>query len=754
MVKKWLFGSSAKDNASTVSRGDTKSTLSAWTTTSTTDAPTDAETSSASPAEDVALSLHPLPSRDGLIAKITPPREPSKPLAHVPCDIVLVIDVSGSMGCAAPVPTNPGEKAENNGLSVLDLVKHAARTILETMGDEDRLGIVTFASRAKVVQKLTPMTAKNKKLAEKNVEGMRPVDATNLWHGLLEGVKLFKEGGEANTGRVPAIMVLTDGMPNHMCPVQGYVPKLRGMEQLPASVHTFGFGYSLRSGLLKSIAEIGGGNYAFIPDAGMIGTVFVHAVANLQATYAVNATLRLTYPAAMDLEETTGDSVDKQEVLTLPDEDGEPKQLSISLGNLQYGQSRDIYLTVKAPKDLSEEGSNIIASLEFSRMTSTVYKKPTAYSLLSATTLPESEIAYHISRSQIVSFLSSIIPIREDGEHEALPEITPSKIQQLESLVKDLPAAAFPSDPQNKSLLEDLAGAQPRGQVTLALSTPEYYTKWGVHYLPSLLNAHARQVCNSFKDSGPLLYGADSPLFIACRDKLDAAFDNLPAPTPSNNHGHFRGGGGGGVSHRGRIKMSSYNSASGVCFAASTPVRLASGREVPIRRMRRGVAVQSPSGPRRVVAVLKTLVQREVMCRVGGLVVTPWHPVSLDGGKSWVFPADAASRRPVRYTGSVYSLLLQPDRDIAAHAVSVAGVLGVTLGHGMLSGGDARAHRFFGDYGKVVRGLRRIGVRRNGVAIGGGVSRDPRTGLVRGFKSVKKRVLIFRGGKTAGKVRA
>lgn len=54
------------------------------------------------------------------------------------------------------------------------------------------------------------------------------------------------------------------------CPVQGYVPKLRGMEQLPASVHTFGFGYSLRSGLLKSIAEIGGGNYAFIPDAGMI----------------------------------------------------------------------------------------------------------------------------------------------------------------------------------------------------------------------------------------------------------------------------------------------------------------------------------------------------------------------------------------------------------------------------------------------------------------------------------------------------
>jgi hypothetical protein len=42
------------------------------------------------------------------------------------------------------------------------------------------------------------------------------------------------------------------------------------MEQLPATISTFGFGYDLRSGLLKSIAEISGGDYSFIPDAGMI----------------------------------------------------------------------------------------------------------------------------------------------------------------------------------------------------------------------------------------------------------------------------------------------------------------------------------------------------------------------------------------------------------------------------------------------------------------------------------------------------
>ncbi|WQF86703.1 Putative VWA-Hint protein, Vwaint [Colletotrichum destructivum] len=728
MVKKWFSRSSIEADPALVSRADsTKSDISTWTTTSTT------IQGDTLPEDDVALSIHPLPSKDGLIAKITPPKQPVKPIVHVPCDIVLVIDVSGSMGCNAPVPANPGEETENYGLSVLDLVKHAARTILETMDDGDRLGIVTFASKAKVVQKLTPMNKKNKALAEKNINGMRPIDATNLWHGLVEGIKLFNAGGEVNTGRVPAVMVLTDGMPNHMCPVQGYVPKLRGMEQLPASIHTFGFGYSLRSGLLKSIAEIGGGNYSFIPDAGMIGTVFVHAMANLQATYAINATLRLTFDASVDLQETSGDSVVKQEALTLPDEDGEPKQLSICLGNIQYGQSRDIFLqaTTTGPEGLTPQGSIIKAVVEYSRMTSTVHRQTAEQSLLVPTTLPESEIAYHLSRSKICSFLSSIIPIREDGEHEAKSHISLGLAvrEQLDSLIRDLPANKFPSDPQNRSLIEDLAGEQPKGQISLALTNREYYNKWGTHYLPSLLNAHTRQICNTFKDPGPLRYGVDSPLFIACRDRLDAAFDNLPAPTPSNEHM---------ATHRGRVNMSSYNSSSGVCFVSSTPVQLASGRTVPIRALRRGAAVQTPSGRRRVVAVLKTPVRREMMCRVGSLVVTPWHPLSLDGGKTWVFPASVAER-PVRYTGCIYSVLLQPNRDPNAHAMNVAGYWGVTLGHGLVAGQDARAHAFFGDYSKVMASLRTLGIERKGVAVGGGVVRDPRTGLVRGFKSHKQR---------------
>ena len=106
-----------------------------------------------------------------------------------------------------------------------------------------------------------------------------------MWAGLRKGLMQFKEAPKKGEGKgadtVPALFLLTDGMPNFMCPIEGYVPALRPLlkkagEALPImpTVHTIGFGYEIRSGLLQGIAEAAGGNYAFIPDSGMIGESF------------------------------------------------------------------------------------------------------------------------------------------------------------------------------------------------------------------------------------------------------------------------------------------------------------------------------------------------------------------------------------------------------------------------------------------------------------------------------------------------
>ena len=103
------------------------------------------------PGDRAIVEIHPVRSSYAFIVSVQPPQSPEFGLKRVSCDIVLVIDVSGSMSAAAPLPGPEDDNdREATGLSVLDLVKHAARTILETLGPGDRLGIVTFSDDATV----------------------------------------------------------------------------------------------------------------------------------------------------------------------------------------------------------------------------------------------------------------------------------------------------------------------------------------------------------------------------------------------------------------------------------------------------------------------------------------------------------------------------------------------------------------------------------------------------------------------------
>lgn len=545
-----------------------------------------------------------------------------------------------------------------------------------------------------------------------------------------------------SSARLNISVVLYNSHLLYRCPPQGYVPKLRAKLPLPASIHTFGFGYHLRSGLLKSIAEIGNGNYAFIPDAGMIGTVFVHAVANLQCTYATEATLTIRYAAPLEIEESTGDSVITRRPTEVYKNGISAQELSIALGNLQYGQSRDIFLRLQNTKiiaDLFSSGitnaSTIEATMTFKpvehRTSNQIDTMTCSQDILEISPVPDAVVAYHESRSRICAFLSSLFPCDDKEEHTAIStNVLDKSSKALRELIANVPAKQW-QDPLNTSLMEDLIGQDPKGQISMAVGENAHFTRWGQHFLPSLLNAHTRQVCNSFKDPGPLQYCVGSPLFIECRDRLDEAFDNLPPPQPSLAPVHRFHGGGSSSSFQPMKSMKQFRNVAGPCFAASSPVELASGRVVEIKRLRRGMKVRTPAGMRKVAAVLKTPVFEAKLCRMGNVLVTPWHPMTRDG-KTWQFP-DKMAKKTVRYTGAIYSIMLQKDANPDAHALRLDSMWGVTLGHGITSGSDVRAHGFLGNYESVGKSLASLGVDRRGVAVGSGTVRDYRTGLICGF---------------------
>ncbi len=101
--------------------------------------------------------------------------------------------------------------------------------------------------------------------------------------------------------RIRSILLLTDGVPN-VQPPRGHVPMMKLFAEkhggsLPCSISTFGFGYNLESDLLNDIAVEGDGAFAFIPDASFVGTVFVHALANVLTTAARAVTVSIEHDA-------------------------------------------------------------------------------------------------------------------------------------------------------------------------------------------------------------------------------------------------------------------------------------------------------------------------------------------------------------------------------------------------------------------------------------------------------------------------
>lgn len=549
------------------------------------------------------------------------------------------------------------------------------------------------------------MTGHNKRKLQKSIEGLQPESATNLWAGIQSGLRVFEQAGPPNN--VQGLYVLTDGQPNHMCPAQGYVPKMKpllgGLASRNGSVptiHTFGFGYDLRSGLLQSIAEVGLGSYAFIPDAGMIGTVFIHAIANLYSTFATHIEF-----------EIAGSSI---QCPTVFNSSTNGNRHVLRLGNLHYGQSRDLLIQFEGPIDTTVSYMDLLGDRHYPQIT---------YG-----TRRDIDVDYHVFRAELCSVLASFFPRQQNGEHHtSSAKLRAASRFTIEDLTLRLRKSSLSDNSQ--TLLDDLDGDDSAGQISKALMTTphQYWEKWGRHYLPSLLHAHARQVCNSFKDPGPLRYGYASPLFNHCREQLDMAFDKLPAPKPSRLHCTT------GPIVR-NVNMSRYHNVGSSCFDGEGLVRLGDDIKIPIANLRAGMKVWSPTGPQTVAAMLKTIPSNKSdwIVRVGELWVTPWHPIFFDG--EWIFPVQVAEQGK-HLTRPVYSILLE-NGEGESHALEVGGQICVTMGHGILPGTkDVRAHAFFGNRRDVMRSLTKLPRDRTGNFVSSGVRRDGKTGLIDGFVS-------------------
>ncbi len=138
---------------------------------------------------------------------------PEAPDIRSPVDVCCVIDISGSMGTEATrQEADDPNVRHSDGLSYLDVVKHAVKAVIRMMSPGDRLSLVSFDQAAEIVLKLTNMDENGQHRALEAAEILQPRGNTNLWAGLLCGMEALRAGGDEP--RRKTILLLTDGQPN------------------------------------------------------------------------------------------------------------------------------------------------------------------------------------------------------------------------------------------------------------------------------------------------------------------------------------------------------------------------------------------------------------------------------------------------------------------------------------------------------------------------------------------------------------
>lgn len=490
------------------------------------------------------------------LINITSPKETKR----TPSEVVCVIDVSGSMSASATLKSDTG-KTEDTGLTVLDIVKHAVKTVIHSLEDDDHLSIVAFDNKAVTPYELNNMNKKNKDEAQKALNSLRPGASTNLWAGIELGLDVLRLSKKSNERKsVKKVLVFTDGEPTDI-PKDGHIVSLQNYRDkykvLPATVSTFAFGYTLDSPLLLDIAMEGNGVYAFIPDASFVGTTFCHTLAQIVTTYADN----------LEVSIEPEDGVEIKEVLGVYPKNTASWGVMVRPGDLNFGQSKNIVVEFKAPhKPL------LNATIKMREVSTGKEIKITSEDSEG----PKGPIEKHVARLNFIKSTFSAMTLADSlwpkRTKEALgkwrDEIKASEgklpinsIQTLVTLIKSFTEFAKYDKKFYEDLLKDI-----EGQVTEALQTKEAYEKWGRHYLPSLLLAHLMEQCNNFKDPGVQHYIGDAA--IAVRDVVDEVFLKLPAPKPSNP-----------AKGSAPVNMSRYYSSSAPCFAGKSLVKLQDGSD-------------------------------------------------------------------------------------------------------------------------------------------------------------------------------
>lgn len=221
------------------------------------------------------------------------------PGSRTPLNLCLVLDRSGSM-------EGPP----------LEFAKQACTRLVDLLGPEDVLSIVTFEETVDLMMR--PQRVTDRQTIKDAIQRIVPGNTTNFYDGIAYGLQQVTQ--VTDPGRATRMMVLSDGEPTVGVKDYGALVQFAGDVKARGVTMSFlGFGPDYNEELLAGMAKKSGGNYYYIPQPELLPEVFRAEIEKLMTVVARNLELDLSLARWVQLRSPQAQSGERQVTLPLAD---------------------------------------------------------------------------------------------------------------------------------------------------------------------------------------------------------------------------------------------------------------------------------------------------------------------------------------------------------------------------------------------------------------------------------------------------
>ncbi|CRK38199.1 hypothetical protein BN1708_007664 [Verticillium longisporum] len=274
-------------------------------------------------------------------------RSPGLPATvHVPIDVVVVVPISSSM----------------QGVKI-NLVRDALKFMINTLGDRDRMGLVTFGSGGGGVP-LVGMTTKAWPGWNNILSAIKPIGQKSHRADVVEGANVAMDllMQRKHNNPIATIMLISDASTSDADSVDFVVSRA---EAAKITIHSFGLGMTHKPDTMIELSSRTKASYTYVKDWMMLRECLAGCLGAMQTLSHQNVKLKLKLP------EGSPAKFHKISGALQITKRATGRDAEAALGDLRFGDKRDILVQlVILPDNASQEQlpqdpwDNIVSGLE------------------------------------------------------------------------------------------------------------------------------------------------------------------------------------------------------------------------------------------------------------------------------------------------------------------------------------------------------------------------------------------------------